>query len=103
MSKAILVMDMPETCENCPALFSGRFCKVKEPPNISVDSFLEKKKPDWCPLREIPEKKGSFNEEMQKAIENGTFEGEEPGEYAFLAGTVTGYNSCIDEILGGAV
>lgn len=55
MAKAVLVMDMPESCDRC------RF-KLNVPRNrsycyISQHSCdKECRKPDWCPLRELPEK-----------------------------------------------
>ncbi len=76
MSKAILVMDMPSSCLECPFRYKseemplGNFtyqslfrCK-NEPINISEDDgdivylndVMMKGKPEWCPLREVPQK-----------------------------------------------
>lgn len=52
MSKAILVIDMPESCENCPVRFVS-YCNAKKAPNKISDS---RNKPQWCPLREVPQK-----------------------------------------------
>ena len=84
MSKAVLVMDMPSSCDECPLLLVGRYCKAKEAPNVAVDSKLNKNKPDWCPLRDFPKKdnKSYF-----------------PDEYS--DGHRDGYNACIDELLNG--
>ena len=92
MSKAILVMDMPEACRYC------RFCceidfgtdaicyaasnydgiyGIRTDANIDVDYWQSK--PDWCPLKELPEK-------MKYC--NGTYNGQ-----------VKGWNLCLDEIL----
>ena len=60
MGKAILVMDMPESCMGCnfmccDAENNSESCQAKETARV-VD--LEKEsKPDWCPLRPVPEKK----------------------------------------------
>lgn len=82
MSKAIFVMEMPQRCELCPLLSAGRYCKGKEALNVVVDSYLDKKKPDWCPLKPMPEKdKKSYF----------------PDEYS--DGHKDGYNACIDKIL----
>ena len=62
MSKAVLVMDMPEKCEKCPlkTLYgdagyyvceAGRYCGKKWG-RVDLSS-----KPDWCPLHPMPEKK----------------------------------------------
>ena len=92
MSKAILVMDMPDSCMGCNFLYcdaenNSESCQAREKSRI-VD--LEKDdKPDWCPLREMPEKKethtvlvlnaaGSWSEAMK-----------------------SGWNACIDAIGGG--
>lgn len=88
MSKAVLVMDMPSSCDECPLLLVGRYCKAKEAPNVAVDSKLNKNKPDWCPLRELPEKKVLSGDvaDIQKM-------GKELIDI--------GYNACIDELLNG--
>ena len=102
MSKAILIMDMPINCLECPFRYKseemplGNFmyqslfrCK-NEPEDISEDDgdivylndVMMKGKPNWCPLRELPQKK-----EERKHM-NGS-------EYY----KTVGYNTCIDEIL----
>lgn len=57
MSKAVLVMDMPECCADCPCSFFERdnpilnlICGVTQEDAYNVG------KPDWCPLRKLPEK-----------------------------------------------
>ena len=52
MSKAILVIDMPEGCDNCPLMFrhEEERCCIAEGRN----SFS--KKPNWCPLKPVSEK-----------------------------------------------
>lgn len=86
MSKAILVMDMPESCSECSicaswqsSAFSAReyWCPVMENKDVEPN-----KKPDWCPLKELPEKK-------ENAIG------------ANYQRFVNGYNACIDDILKG--
>lgn len=92
MSKAILVIEMPESCDECD------FCgKVREHVNcckiIRNDQGLckriepdaeEYKKPFWCPLKEVPPYK-EFTD----------------CDDSFDDGFKSGYNACIDEILGG--
>lgn len=82
MEKAILIMDMPERCNNCYAAYmstTGEFiCRAsreKIPPK-------PRKRPDWCPLRELPEKK-----ELYLSINN-------------EKGYCVGFNDCLDDILG---
>ena len=55
MSKAVLVMDMPSGCIKCPLydyVPTRCFATDKFQNNTSEDF-----KPNWCPLRELPEYK----------------------------------------------
>lgn len=83
MSKAVLVMETPEDCETC-ALHGGifhSFCKIncRDIADCNV-------KPDWCPLKPLPEKKIHTapvrKYELQKNL------------------LVDGWNACIDAITG---
>ena len=89
MAKAVLTMDMPQSCfqcrflridteyvgviESCGALEVGR--------QLDTESY---DKPDWCPLRELPEKIPEDNRN---------------GGYSYSEGCDTGWNACLDEIL----
>lgn len=82
MNKSVLVIDTPEAC--CQCKFSGSdgdYCCVKE--NLIADGnmILEEeylnKKPNWCPLIEIPQKYETVS-----------------------MGYERGYNACIEEMLG---
>lgn len=82
MAKAVLVMDIPECCADCPCSFFERdnpilnlICGVTQEDAYNVG------KPDWCPLRELPEKK-------ERRIG-------EHGERMFRAG----FNACLNEIM----
>lgn len=87
MSKSILVIDTPEDCYKCD-LKDGYFCgKTKR--WIDEDDFP---KPDWCPLRDLPEKKPEV-----KYHGNGCFGVNEAMKNSFNLG----FNACIDEILKG--
>ena len=80
MSKAVFVMDMPEDCGDCHCIkfVNGRFmCHLKD--KICGDA----RKPDWCPLRPIPDKKPTY-----LVINN---------EHGYCEG----WNACIDAIGGG--
>ena len=60
MSKAILVIDAPKGCGYCPCLdylYFGAFCGVTNS-KIEYDFDTgEYKRPDWCPLLPLPERK----------------------------------------------
>lgn len=84
MSKSILVVDTPEACIDCPCHFAEDVGKVwcgKNKEELLADD-IETFKPDWCPLREIPQKKPT----------------REMGEYLYFD---CGYNACIDDVLKG--
>lgn len=96
MSKAILVMDMPNVCVECPMHYKsedvslGNFTYQRlyrcmlEPENLE-DVYLPdilNKKPDWCPLREVPKEKDI--DWLASDYEDSR---------------VIGWNDCIDEIL----
>ena len=88
MSKAILVIDMPNSCIECPCsdFDKQNVCQILVRPIDDETEGLDSK-PDWCPLKEVPEK----HEEL--SIE----------EYEFgklgLAFT-QGWNACLKKILG---
>lgn len=52
MSKAVLVMDMPENCRDCN--YFGLTCKLM---NKKCNYFNEDGRAKDCPLRELPERK----------------------------------------------
>lgn len=89
MSKAILIMDMPESCFGCNFLYCNAdagidSCQAMEVPRI-VDSETYER-PDWCPLWELPEKKEDLPIEEY--------------EFGSLGKAFTsGWNACLDEIL----
>jgi len=75
MSKAILIIDMPECCDECSVMCEQYYSAVKN------KDFNNDMKPDNCPLREVPQKDKSF------ARNNA---------YHYQCG----WNDCIDKILG---
>lgn len=80
-TKAILVIDMPKACaDGCPVMCRARGINHR---------------PTWCPLKPMPEK--NFDCEPILAVgdtyEDGYRHGEEHGY-------ISGWNACIDEILG---
>ena len=95
MDKGIIVVNMPDCCDICR--FSSQaygmeqfeegecYCTIEMK---SVDRMPEGTKPDWCPIRPIPEK---------KEIRGITFS----SGYAEwnLNGQDRGWNDCIDELL----
>ena len=90
MAKAVLVMDMPEDCKQCVFCRGLNACKLKKYlvrdkicTVYTVDKqIMEGGKPDWCPLREPPERS-----DHPEHCDNGRFD--------------AGWNACLDAIEGG--
>ena len=76
MSKAILVIDMPESCNECNLCYysDGRvqLCYWK-------DKVIDKVKPEWCPLKPAPEEQLVWHNDDE---------------------WIRGYNNCVREIMG---
>jgi hypothetical protein len=54
MSKALLIIDMPESCGVCPCIGqeeSYMFCGAKNEPLCRY--YTDDKRPEWCPLIDI--------------------------------------------------
>ena len=87
MSKAVLVMDMPSSCDECPLFgshYSDMTCKAN---GRSINyPYPKDERQDFCPLRNLPEKKVLSGDvaDIQKM-------GKELIDI--------GYNACIDELL----
>ena len=89
MAKAVLVMDMPEqVCQKCTLCYETE----------NDDEYLccatgklvpDGAKPDWCPLRELPEKKETTY--PQACYTNSYWTDE----------MKAGFNTCLNEMLGG--
>lgn len=86
MPKAVSVMDMPESCFGCNFMYCDEendteTCQATE---TARDIDLIEDRPDWCPLRELPEKipelKSGY-EDISTSIRR------------------VGWNACLDEIV----
>lgn len=77
MAKAVLVMDMPERCDMCDLCytlpFGNKVCYIE------FKGVTGQKRPDCCPLWELPEKKETnyYMNNKEKGI-------------------VEGWNACLD-------
>lgn len=83
MPKAVLVMDMPEqVCQKCTLCYET---EDDEYLCCAVGKLVpDGEKPDWCPLRELPEKANH-----PAYCDNGRFD--------------KGWNACLDMILENAL
>lgn len=99
MSKVVLVMDMPESCDMCdfvddeqPPRYGEKtlYCGV---PGIGEDvTDYIACRPDWCPLRELPER-------MEIC---GTYNAEYYAKGGLMPSYKLGWNKCLDAIEGDA-
>lgn len=90
MSKVILIIDKPNACVDCPFHFEAEKISTgvfqykllfacRYAPSDVEDFYLENimdEKPDWCPLRDVPDKYSPVSMNFER-----------------------GWNACIDEIL----
>lgn len=87
MAKAVLIMDMPEqVCQKCTLCYETE--NDDEYLCCATGKLLpDGEKPDWCPLRELPEKMEELPSEKYEFGSLGR---------AFVAG----FNVCLEKILG---
>ena len=81
MSKSVLVVNTPRKCIGCQFFKStySLHCILASGNIEDIES-----KPDWCPLKPLPEKNTTENDMTD-----------------YQCGMVDGRNQCIDEITGG--
>lgn len=97
MSKSVFVIDTPETCIDCIFCQEYRtkskkyaYCYVTNGDSENDMKLIKyvygyrQGKPDWCPLRELPEE---------------DHEDQYPDEWE--DGYADGWNDCLKEIMGG--
>lgn len=81
--KAILVIDMPRDCEECPLYDEYQMrCYYLRNDKYAVDVI-----PSWCPLKPLPQK------EEKPKVSGGL-----DWDNAFNCGYVVGWNACLEEI-----
>lgn len=90
MSKGIIVVDTPDKCCNCRMGFVNEYydqfeCFFK--PGIEIKPDVEK--PDWCPIRPLPDRKSPSPAPSPMLEKAGYFTPYEKG-----------WNDCIEEIEG---
>lgn len=101
MGKMIFVINDPVFCSNCPLAKSRKhnitkeerwYCGIRHQGQYSFEWIYEpidmdsEIKPDWCPLKELPEKYEIDRSKCSDPFYEFEFE--------------YGYNKCVDEILG---
>ena len=64
MPKAVLIMDMPESCFGCNFLYCNADAGIDSCQAMEVSRIVDSEtyeKPDWCPLRELQDMKAGYN------------------------------------------
>ena len=95
MAKAVLVMDMPETCKDCSCKYPSYKdyalydCAITGK-IIPINGGRYGEKPYWCPLRELPERKPES--------ERRECEGSNMGTWQVPLLENMSWNACLDEI-----
>lgn len=85
MAKGIIVMEIPEKCEDCPlaryVTLNDRFCCITGK-NVYIEQMF--RHPDWCPVHPMPQRKEVMGY----------------GNYSLLdferRGRQVGWNDCVD-------
>jgi len=91
--KAVLVMEMPESCLCCPMgnmnlidlSKGGMYCQLKKRERIIPWESAKREKPDWCPLVPMPERK-------EERISGTNL------KQVFRYGASCGWNTCLDAV-----
>lgn len=87
MSKAILIMDMPEYCRDCPVCHAG-VCNALGGPVAAERHY------NPCPLRALPELREEYNIDQIAGSDS------EALHELITAVQNIAYNSCLREITG---
>ena len=90
MSKAVLVIDMPESCEHCRSRYIFGECGIL---HRYIDEGVDK--PDWCPLVPMPGRLDA----SQVVVIGGRSNGKT--KQMLASAHINGWNACIDAISGG--
>ena len=106
--KAILVIDMPNDCSHCPVSSISDYQYIcDEMGRIMSEDEYYAQKPDWCPLKPIPEKMKVKAEKIEDIMHTelqlmDIFSNKIMAEVKFETDKLfaLGYNACLDEILG---
>lgn len=87
--KAVLVIDMPTWCGDCPCE-DGEIgeCNIA---HVSCD-YLKHERPSWCPLKSLPQRKSG--DDLYERYGSWTPSDEKEVYYR------VGFNDCLDEITG---
>ncbi len=77
MAKGIIVVDIPERCGKCEFIYTNKYCMAS-----NFDALTGGDKPDWCPIKPLPEK---IEYKTRHELSQESF--------------AQGWNDCIDKML----
>lgn len=93
--KGFIITDIAETCLDCQFCYEMNegietYCSIMDNPNDTslmreIDKDYCQDKPDWCPIKEVPDKKHLYAENGDRAL-----------DWEFNVG----WNSCVDCLEG---
>lgn len=98
--KVILVLnEMPNNCSECPC------CNEDECGNQYkgyIGDYLEwnSGRPSWCPLKPMPEKREYIDDNKDYPLNDDYCFSEEEFEDIVENNQISGYNKCIEDLLG---
>ena len=95
IKKGFIITDIPETCLDCQFCYEihegiEACCSIMNNPNDTslmreIDEDYCQDKPDWCPIKEFPDKKPLYAENGDRAL-----------DWEFNVG----WNGCVDYLEG---
>jgi hypothetical protein len=78
--KSVLVINAPDNCYECNCSNEGCYlCQINR---VQLEDDFQERRPDWCPLRPMPQKRINKDCLVVHEIWN------------------EGWNACVDEMLG---
>ena len=89
MSKVIAIFERPSWCFECPCFDRNLYLKCRLTKRF-MDNIPTNGVPDFCPLKEVPKKKGTWEMDVVH------HESADLGEHV-------GWNECMDYVLGGEI
>lgn len=91
MSILIKGMKMPYSCYDCPLTNDGFYLCKGVKPYKQLENECEERKPDWCPLIEVPPHGDLIDRDVLK--ENGELVNEDMGLYSYQGIAMVSINS----------
>lgn len=96
MKKALLVIDTPENCYECPCFMEvGWRCQNR----MDIDEEVHDKRPLWCPLKPLPRLENNEQVYQMMTKHSAMCNVGTSTKFSMLR-FIDGWESCLDEIEG---